>query len=81
MVKRGNDLRVGECEKIGRQKRGRQRALAGDVVNHAEHGVKPVKRAGPVAIADVRGEGVAQVVVPCADGHVYGIGPESLASP
>ena len=28
----------------------------------------------PVAIADVKGDGVAQIVVSCADGSVYGIG-------
>ena len=32
-------------------------------------------RAGPLAIADVEGNGTAQIVVACDDGHVYGIGP------
>jgi outer membrane protein assembly factor BamB len=32
-------------------------------------------RAGPVAIADVEGNGAARIVVPCEDGNVYGIGP------
>jgi hypothetical protein len=32
-------------------------------------------RAGPVTVADVTGSGVARIVVSCADGHVYGIGP------
>jgi hypothetical protein len=30
--------------------------------------------AGPITIADVDGRGTAQIVVGCADGHVYGIG-------
>src|SRR5262249_55432792 len=34
-------------------------------------------KAGPVTIADVKGDGRAAVVVGCADGHVYGIGPGS----
>jgi outer membrane protein assembly factor BamB len=33
-------------------------------------------RLGPVAIAEVDDSGAAQIVVACADGHVYGIGPE-----
>jgi hypothetical protein len=32
-------------------------------------------RLGPLTIADVEGNGVARIVVGCADGHVYGIGP------
>jgi hypothetical protein len=37
--------------------------------------------AGPVAIADVEGNGVAQIIVGCGDGHVYGIGPAEFSSP
>lgn len=33
--------------------------------------------AGPVAIAHVDGNGVAQIIVGCGDGRVYGIGPAS----
>jgi outer membrane protein assembly factor BamB len=32
-------------------------------------------RLGPVTIADTDGSGTAQIVVTCADGHIYGIGP------
>jgi len=32
-------------------------------------------RGGPVTIADPEGNGTAEIVVGCADGHVYGIGP------
>jgi hypothetical protein len=34
----------------------------------------------PVAIADVKGDGVAQIVVSCADGTVYGIGDAKAPS-
>jgi hypothetical protein len=33
--------------------------------------------AGLVTIADVDGSGTAQIIVPCADGHVYGLGPRT----
>jgi len=33
--------------------------------------------AGPLAIADVHGDGTARIIVGCADGRVYGIGPAS----
>jgi outer membrane protein assembly factor BamB len=34
-------------------------------------------RLGPPSVADVAGEEELQVVVSCADGHIYGIGPKS----
>jgi outer membrane protein assembly factor BamB len=37
--------------------------------------------AGPVAIADADGNGVAQILVGCNDGHVYGIGPAASSLP
>jgi len=37
--------------------------------------------AGPAAIADAEGNGVAQIIVACSDGHVYGIGPARSPSP
>src|SRR5207244_3331178 len=37
-------------------------------------------RAGAVTIADVGGDGSARIVVGCADGHVYGIGPAASAA-
>jgi len=36
--------------------------------------------AGPAAIADAEGTGLAQIVVACGDGHVYGIGSAESAS-
>ena len=36
--------------------------------------------AGPVAIADAEGNGVAQIIVGCGDGHVYGIGHPTTKS-
>src|SRR5262249_29639831 len=33
---------------------------------------------GPASIADVDGDGRAEIVVVCADGHVYGIGPKQV---
>jgi outer membrane protein assembly factor BamB len=37
--------------------------------------------AGPVAIADAEGNGLAWIIVACGDGHVYGIGSAESASP
>ena len=37
-------------------------------------------RLGPVTVADVAGDGTAQIVVSCADGYVYGIGGAAPAA-
>jgi len=37
-------------------------------------------RAGPLAVADVEGNGTAQIVVSCEDGHIYGIGASASQS-
>jgi hypothetical protein len=36
---------------------------------------------GPPAIADTRGDGRAEIVVVCADGHVYGVGAAAIPQP
>jgi hypothetical protein len=38
-------------------------------------------RLGTPSIADVEGNGALQVVVACADGYVYGIGPAGPGEP